>query len=509
MLELLGLLLALAAALDALVPPQAKSRVVDIVESFAASAGPLRKVNYFTDRLFGPRLISLRSLGASAALTVSISIAAVITLLIAGSDGVGSFWGSLLRSGPAEIAFFGIAILFVCLGDFVSYAQTRLFISLIEERSSKLVTAVLVASDFLASLLIFSVFFAAAWLTISVVLALTGAPPVTVQYRIAPTIISEAATTLGLEEETKAEAAKASSSDERMMLRLVGLSYQFAENEELIADVIVKTESSLERAKDRLGFDFIKTTTGLDCYDALRNADISGYETFDAITNSRLYLMRAFLEKKETVASVDTIDNSVKDALNRQLATESCPLKLVTAKTEISFDKMVKYVPPLDLYLACLGQVLALASQTVSMKFAYFYELEVGRYTPTIFALALESKELTSLGPTEDYETVSSVADEVRSADINEREAYPLPFSLMLFSSLGASFVLWLTLLWRLVAKAAIWMRIKLAQALKFPSISNGIFLFVSVSLSLVCLATLGLLTAVNWIWGSVFSLIA
>jgi hypothetical protein len=154
-------LVPIAAAVDAYLKPTAKRALAERALRFSniESRAPFSNS---LDRLFGPSILSLRSFSVSA-IIVGISILLLATgTYIFSSGGRAAF--ELIIDNMSLFQLFSLLVItiFVIVGDFFSYAQTRLFIRETENSKNVFSVFVFVVSDIITSLFLFTVFFSLA-----------------------------------------------------------------------------------------------------------------------------------------------------------------------------------------------------------------------------------------------------------------------------------------------------------------------------------------------------------
>jgi hypothetical protein len=154
LLAVIGLILALAAALDFLAKQHVKLRFAQFINS---SSGPYSQINYgitpILDKIFGKRLASPRAIWVS--IGVSLSSLAL------------TYWFAYITSDTSVTYIFpyyvssrsvGIFILFLAgcvVGDFFSFAQTRVFLRAVDGLQKGVISVGLALADAVISLAIF------------------------------------------------------------------------------------------------------------------------------------------------------------------------------------------------------------------------------------------------------------------------------------------------------------------------------------------------------------------
>ncbi|MFM0226135.1 hypothetical protein [Paraburkholderia dipogonis] len=153
----LGLLLAIAAALDFSVKEQVKNAISAwVVRAAARNSGFGYAGTSFLDRIFGKKLFSVRAMSIYVVLSlVSIALSYLFAVMSTADEGQ-----SMIAVFPRGFTWFdgGIFLLFICfaaLGDIASYAQTRLFVRAVDQHKHVVVSAGLIVADIVTSLSLF------------------------------------------------------------------------------------------------------------------------------------------------------------------------------------------------------------------------------------------------------------------------------------------------------------------------------------------------------------------
>lgn len=280
MIELLGLILALAIALDSVAPASWKSQASSILSLSRATNQP--KAANFVDRIFGPRILSIRALLVSFVLTI---ISATLMFAIAATSNV-TILTELVRDlrAAGHFGFYAlvIAVAFTVLADFFSYAKTRLFIRVIEIKRSAATTFAILLADFFASITIFCLIFAAGRMLIYILLGVFVAEPITQTFRIAPTVIARAAKDLKLDTVVKSESE---TRDSTRAMAIVLQSLQFSENESVAAEKISEWAAKIKVSDTDYKSNFVDFEHSVVCLED-NPEEVPMFGTLNAYTNS-------------------------------------------------------------------------------------------------------------------------------------------------------------------------------------------------------------------------------
>jgi hypothetical protein len=165
-------LLGIGWALDANVPARRKRQLNEWVEARLADIRRARwgGANLF-DRLFGRRYVSLRAFAVSAGITFTSTALFLLVAILTSEPAVGKmiwpFRGGLDATGWLTISVYLPAILFC---DFLSFAQSRLFLSYVSRVQNVSISIVLYFADALFSVLLFAIGYSIARAIVTVVI---------------------------------------------------------------------------------------------------------------------------------------------------------------------------------------------------------------------------------------------------------------------------------------------------------------------------------------------------
>lgn len=154
MLEIIGIFLALAAALDFALNKKSKIQIANRIERMAVSAPPTDHPGYsYIQRFFGAKLFSRRAILISTLMSL---ISLVISYLYAVITSDFSLV-SIFEHNPSwlSLSFFVLFLMGSLVGDVFSYAQTRVFLKTIDHYRTGVVTIGLALADAVISLALF------------------------------------------------------------------------------------------------------------------------------------------------------------------------------------------------------------------------------------------------------------------------------------------------------------------------------------------------------------------
>lgn len=493
MLNILGLFLAIAAALDFAVKASYKAKVAAIFTVHAQSLAPVQHGGYRAiQRIFGPRFFSTRAIVLSVLISlISLAVSYLYAILTSDWDLV---WIFERGASASAIVLFIVFLMGSVAGDVISYAQTRLFLRTIDQYRTGVITLGLAFADAVISLSLFILIFSftrmAAYLVI--IGGMSGAQLTSTQAinidqlrdRL-PAIVDE-----GL--------VRGSEVEWLMFLA----SAKSAEDESLIDETL---RAYNERVVGPFGnsgeFEF---SAQIEC---------APLEALSLMTRDSTEMLAKSIAGSRGFGQIDPeYANIYKDVLAHMVAWEpdvgtrsECSSRVLIINRKMSPDRLLSIAGPLNAWWASFQMTFEGAYNSIAYKFGPYVSInpygDIGEYYQSIiFQSGYSFFDLTQADPTIPY-----LLSEFTYKVPDDAETLKVPYSPMLGSALAISVLFWLyvaviylsrgfTLLARIGAK--LYERFDVARA-PFTS------------LVLVLAAGVGALQALAWsanaLWRSVF----
>lgn len=154
MIEAIGLLLAVAAALDFALKAPLKARVASWLTSLATYSSPINQAGYqYVSSIFGPALFSKRAIIVSLAISAtSLGLSYFYAFVTSDFDVV---WIFEDPPSASSLMFFAAFFVGCMLGDILSYAQNRLFLKTVDDYKIGVISVGLALADAIVSLALF------------------------------------------------------------------------------------------------------------------------------------------------------------------------------------------------------------------------------------------------------------------------------------------------------------------------------------------------------------------
>lgn len=504
-MTVLGYVLAICISLDAVLKTGTKERVAAYAMSIQ---GPKSSAVELSNRLFGLTLISVRSIIASAVLTIVFTAIMGISILNMGV--YRNLFEEISTAGWYGLIILGIAITSTLVADFFSYAKARLLVRAMAEYRSTTITAVVLAADILASLITFSLIFAFGRVAMYVILAMSTPEPIVMSSRIAPTVIAAAADALHIDTKSLAaddtdgradETTEEAAIDWRTFANpaVLDAARQFGTKEQSSAETIALKWGVADEK-----WPFIVTDHKVQCYTDVLSDNAKTYQTYDAYANSTMYLLglsarikMVSLEKNDV--STNDIDSAVRNAFDEQYKNgpPECRVKLVQVNGTLDIRKMLSKLDFVDLYLPALSITLAQVFDAIPSKFSVYTSPDLSAELPAFFGGIWRTH---GLGRTTYDKAAVRLASRLEDIDVKDGRAF-LPFSTLIASSLGASILLWSVVLFDGVTRIASRLRTVVNEFIDYPAVKNAIFTFLGLTVVLLGTALYGLAWLVNIAW--------
>lgn len=158
MIEFIGIVLAIAAALDFALKKKTKIQFARRIERFATSSAPVDQGGYqYVQKLFGEKIFSRRAILVSLILSI-VSLVFSYFYAFVTSD-FHLIWVFEYRPSVLAISFFILFLAGSLIGDVFSYAQTRVFLKTIDDYKTGVVSIGLALADAIISLALFVIVF--------------------------------------------------------------------------------------------------------------------------------------------------------------------------------------------------------------------------------------------------------------------------------------------------------------------------------------------------------------
>jgi hypothetical protein len=453
--EILALLLAIGAALDLVVSIPAKSKIIKWAEKSYNLTAPADTLFEYFDKRAGTKLVSWKAFRFSFYLsTIAFFTMFAAVFAIDGVQALSDFSQSLSSTSPLILIILPITAIIFIVGDFLSFAQTRLFIRAVNTLSDRYVTMIMLVGDILSSVLIFVAFAALARLTCYILLVVfLYTQPVRSSITYIPSVATSALLSQGYSRDKLAKLAD--NSDVVKLLMLSDDPSNFKKN--------LKQISVLYRRiylPDKVFAKSIVSEASVVCLD---------YEQSTALTNSDLSLaLRQSVEISISAMATDgkypsrdkrkTItDTAAVQAIKARRSWAKCKIPAIKTERSVNLRSLFSEISPTDLYLASFGLTLNDMLESIPRKFSEYKTVDPANDIIAFAgnAILASSTGLLSIGGTNGEKMQAiNVTNEI-SADTFVTEHTPLPFPTMAASSMVASIIFTVFLSMRLVARVA------------------------------------------------------
>jgi hypothetical protein len=494
--SIVGLLLALGAALDFCIREPVKVRVANSLikisspGSLYAYGGSKALDAVFGQGLFSPKAIFRYAAISFTSIALSYAFAYSTTPITPNSD---------LTLFPAGADYVAMAVLTVCvifaiLGDVASYSITRVFVRAVDSHKNAIVAAGLIVADFVSSLFLFFFTFSLSRVVSFILVINFGLPASIVSaHTYLPEMVRE-----GMPEAAVVTSVNSNS--------LSGANFEMAK---AVADInqgnlaaFVKSLRALNlgniASDDR--FRFIEYSASLRCV----TSPISAEDATLAATETAS-LLKAYAQ----AAGNDKYDPSgiwEKWAKKLQDPSSKCTSELTVART-MPLTGLVGVAGPANTYLAAVERTLFDAYQILAFKLAPYVA-----FNPVTslkeFASSIQEMEATSLLGMSGGDPVREaiVQSYVNSISDDGKGGVNVPFSPMVASSLTSSLFFGVYLLSIGIARIA--EHLRHLAGLLVPKLNVDVAPFTAIGLasSFVCLFAVLLCRSVDVLWLWLFS---
>jgi len=442
---IVGLILALGAALDFLVKDSARIKIATKLAIVSSSSrSPTYRGSEAINLFFGNRLLSFKAIIRYISISLISLVLAYGFAYFTTADGPDGDFVSIFHDGPTvlDIAIFLLAIISSVCADIISYSQTRIFLNAVDKYRSNIVSLGLIIADGFISIGIFSVLFSV-FRFIAYILAMStvsSSSMIDTEQQFIPKVIADAILTSGLADRTPTE-------------RYVEELNSFSQKSDGAAISAVSKQYDQRMISNKKLLDRIEYISSIMCVD-----DLSLDSQYTAILYSNLLSDKAteerFGDSKEAIAltqqrrkriAIELYMSSIKKESNK------CAFKVISSKRSISQRDFVYLTGMHNAFLASLERTLYDTYEVVGFKFAPYLSFDPYNSQREYLASDQVITQQTFLGLTDpDFDRANIVKSFTIGVD-KQRKKLLIPFSPMLASSLSVTIIFSLYLMYQML----------------------------------------------------------
>ena len=467
----------LGAALDAGVTEGAKQRVGRWV---ARQSEDLRAARFggtkVFDKIFGSRVISVRALIATISLSTISVLAGFIIAYFTSSEEIRRSMLPLVDSTELfDVFSISMFVIIVIIGDFISYAQTRIFFAALDRVKNIYVSAILYIADLVLSIGIFVIMYSVAKAIVTIV-AITSfyQHDWPVSSRVSPEVIlasvdawnvkESRSITGSLERALSAYTSSPSMATSRVLDREIAkLTYAHPEN------LITKSSEPIIYCLDDFS---VKSEDKTHIYELLRDSEDVGNRAIG------LGAVRA------TFGGAASFSRS----LPTPNSGDRCAIHVVQRTSMLSMAKVMRQITWGDFFLGSIALTLHEVETSINTKFsALMYDDQISTAPAFLqYSLMAANSRFLGIGQTRASGDVAFSTPAARAGHVF------IPFSILAFSSLSANFIFAIYMMCGLIISTG-------DQVLNIPIFGKhikdeAIFFRISISISIFILgATLAI----------------
>lgn len=458
-----SLLLVLAAALDQLAPTgKIQSAILEKVGDFISRRRLKINASERVDKYFGVGLYGLRQIFLTVLLSISSMIVTLSVINLMNPDTFLSIKANFSETLKSKY-WFVLPVFFVAniFADFFSYAQTRVFMRVLDGTKSFITATILLISDFFASVLFFAVFFAFG--SILCLSFIKSSAPDLVRSNISfvPQLFIDY--------------------DDQFLGALSEEAGLLEEYEDFTFSGIKKSDyrnAFLLYKEDNNAFlEIMKNATNV------RELGENGYLEFNIEVRCLQATNIDNMAIQNTVGLLSSGQPTLYQTVHSALALELFRTEDNTCLDVISFE----YEPDLKgllhdqslygMYASYFNTAILHALAHIEYKFVTYIELN---FLDSIFSStsdAYQSSKVNVSDSREDTQSQRQVSANIRKMSFSSSEMAYVPFTLLLNSTIGASIVFWLYLLLNFISKTYFWALQLIRSLLEGLNIQDHLFL--------------------------------
>lgn len=488
---IVGLLLAIGAALDFVVRPAAKRNVAALILRVTTKGSQYAySGTKVLDRIFGEGLLSFRAISRYALISIiSISVSyyfAWATTPHVPESEVPLFPG---KWGSIDVLILSICIAFAILGDVASYSITRVFVRAVDNHKNAVVATGLVVADFISSLFLFFFTFSLSRVfCYLIVLYSSGSATVTSTTTYLPEMVREGIGSSRIS--IASDHANWTSQYVQMVAQIQGAKLQ--EFARWVRD------SELGDLAGRTKFDFIRYEAKLSCVDTPVT-----YQNVIGLVSDSASLLDLYA-KENSDKGFDSAALSMTWSKRLLSNKKPCLTKELTITREMPAGGIIGVAGPADTYLAAAERTLYDAYQLMGFKLAPYISFNPQRSLHE-YAISISQMESISFLGMSESDPSREMVSKIYAQTLKSQKGggVNVPFSPMVASSLASS----LGFLLYLVSLAIAWVAERLRRLIGglVPKLDLDLAPFTIVGLAISSIYMtghlLGRLSELVWTW--------
>lgn len=470
------------------------------------------------DKIFGPKIWSFRAFAVSI-VVASATLICVLSLNLATSDSARS---SLLAAvkGQSTLGWICLAVVIgtVFIFDFVSYAQTRIFVRATEQSPSATASSVFVIADLIASFAIFIAGFALARVIAMLIVGhFLFNSPVSSVTAFAPALIEDVAVHDGIQEDVGLSALLGSDSTSAIVANSIDFNRENSIPRMEYFEGLMRVRDIGPEAAAASSYDFLTYDTSLVCPTAVDKYSFDDESAYELLTTS-LYIYALGAQQVPRINKLaedmgeeffSRTERIMEASLSRRLATgpRDCPLPVVRIDKKVNMRDALAGVSLSDMYLSSLFYTMWEVSRAVPAKFSSYHVIDFVSDYDSFLSSSYDLSSRTAFGLNRPDEAKADLSRFLSGISPRKTEKSYVPFSSLSMTALFPSIVFILVSL----ARIFIWTYGvgRSGAARVFPTLNSQKFIFtVMLGSSALLLALVGIIwTALDGLWGWIWLL--
>lgn len=506
--SLAGGLLTVGGALDLIVKAKAKAGLAQRLEGVLNRPAPgVDLSSTVLDRLFGRRIWSFR------AFFVSIFIATVtlgIVLLVnaATSESARATLLAALK-GQSALGWWCLAaiVIVVFIFDFISYAQTRIFVRATEQSPTAATSSVFLVADLIASFAIFVAGFSLARVIGMLIIGqfLFNTPATTVD-AFSPSLIEDAARHDNIINDISGPALFGEDSNSAIIANSLDFNEATAESrlEYFESVMLIRDIGSAAASSDN--YNFLEYEASLVCPSVVDKYSFDEESAYEILTTS-LYIYAYGAQQiprvnkyaqdlgEEYFARTERV---MEAGLFRRLASgpQGCPLPVVRVEKSINLRDALAGVSLSDMYLASMFSTSWEITRLIPAKFSSYHVINLSSDYTSFLSSSYDVSSRTAFGLERPDPAKRDISEFLRGQNLSKDQEVYIPFSSLSVTAIFPSLVFIVVSILRigLWVFGIIW---ALAASI-FPNLNAQKFVF-----TILLGSSALLLTAVGTVWSA------
>ncbi|WP_326913269.1 hypothetical protein [Sphingopyxis chilensis] len=494
-LGVIGLIIAVAAALDFALKPSVKANIgAAISPSIKDMSNNAYKGSEKLDKIFGKNLLSKRSISVSIILSVASLVFSYVYAYVT-SD---FLMISIFDKSPNlnTIALFLLFLVGCLIGDIISYAQTRVFLRTLDNNKGWTVSTGLAISDSIISLSIFVFIFSLTRL-IAYLSIISLTPMVNLER-------NEYIDTAQLKYLTEYSVASNLSSKTDLGWPIL-LSNATAQKDEKLANAALNdyTNQFLDLMPEGVE---VESKVTFICGDDPKN-----FEAFFRAPPQTVALLAREISTRRGIPQYGEYHQEIVDTLNKKSSQWTPPKRDVCSKPilkisqKISSGSLLKISGIFNAFYASFERTLYNFYENFGFKLASYSVVEPMNDISLFYDSIIMQTLYGFLGFTQGDSNANYLLSGFSAKPQPDLDRLTVPFSPMLASSLGVSIFFWLYLVWLAICQTAGPVSRQMVKLSERFDVRRAPLSTVGIALTAGLLVFTAARYAVGWIWNAVF----